>query len=120
MNPPIVLVVLLSIGVDRHVQVAPEIRLAAHERAPGDLLTLPSTLGRNLHAFGRDGDRVQLALKLQLALDRLVEFCSHSALCSLRKHLPHKSLYPSVSCYRPAKYTQTMALPSSCAPGGGL
>src|SRR3954462_4018047 len=73
MEPP-----LLSIGVHRGVEVAAQFALAADNRAPGDLLAFAGALGSDLHSFRRNSDRVEFAVELQLALDRLVEFGGHA------------------------------------------
>src|SRR5689334_24767521 len=66
-----------AVGVDRNVEVAIELRVAAQQVLPGDLRPLAAALGHDLHPFGRDRHRVELALDLQLPLEGLVQTCGH-------------------------------------------
>src|SRR5687767_388255 len=73
---------LLGIGrrVERDLELLREIRVAADDGLPGDLVTLPATLRHHADPLGGDRHRVDLAIELQLTLDRLVQLCRHPPL----------------------------------------
>src|SRR3954452_15422649 len=73
-----------GVSVHRDVQVAVQLSVAAQERLPRNLGTLAATLGHDLHPFGRDRHGVELALDLQLPLERLVQTCGHRVLLPVR------------------------------------
>src|SRR3954465_6535686 len=73
-----------GVGVHRDVQVAVQLSVAAQERLPRNLGPLAATLGHDLHPFGRDRHGVELALDLQLPLERLVQTCGHRVLLPVR------------------------------------
>src|SRR5215204_5582992 len=93
--------VLLPVCVDRHVEVPSQIRLTTYQRAPADLLPLASALRSDLHPFRGDGHGVQLAIQVQLSLDRLIEFGSHDSSAVWRSAVAHKSLCTSGSLFQP-------------------
>src|SRR5258708_22602218 len=67
------------IGRKRGVQRRRERRFSAGDRGPGELDALALALLDQLEALGRDGQGVLLAVQLELALERLLEFGRPSA-----------------------------------------
>src|SRR5258706_10104075 len=73
-------------GVGRRggVQRCGERRVPAGDRGPGELDALALALLDQLEAHGGDGERVLLAVQVELALERLVEFGGHSIRLTFR------------------------------------
>src|SRR6478736_9095573 len=72
------------VGVHRYIEVPVQLGVTAQQRLPGDLGPLAAALGHDLYALGRDRHGVELALDLQLPLERLVQTCGHRVLLPVR------------------------------------
>src|SRR5690349_16614618 len=70
---------------ERSVQRRRERRFALDERFPGELLPLAPALGRELETFRVEGEGVELAVDVELALECFLEPGGHTEFLRSRK-----------------------------------
>src|SRR6185503_3643112 len=68
------------LALERGIERGGESGFAAHDRVPGEFVTLARALRHELEPVGRDREHVGLSLHADLALERLVELGGHRLL----------------------------------------